>query len=371
MLDFMRNIIKPKTTPMNRIIVHWDIILSNLKILQWINNGQEIFPVLKSNAYGHWLKDISKLLNKSNVKYLCVDSFPEYQIVHKYTNKKILLIGETLLENYKYFDFKRTTFAVYNINTVKQLASFWKKIKIHLFLNTWMNREWVQENDLDAILDIVKSCKNLELEGVMSHFHSADNTDDDSYLEQVKIFKEMYSVIEKKWFIPKYRHISNSAWLFRFEDSFFNSARSWLSLYGYSPFVYTNWLTKDKNLQLKKIKPALEVYSKIISIQNLQKWDTVSYSQNYAATKKEKIATIPFGYMEWLPRSASGKIIFSCKWKYYKQVWNICMNLSCVSIDDSLDIWDDVQIIWLEWKNTIQLLSDSAGMISYEVLTQF
>lgn len=368
MFDWLKKIIKPKVTPMNKIVINSKNILNNLKNLEDTNWNQNIFPVLKSNAYGHGLKEISKIFDKSNVKYLCVDSFPEYQIVHNFTRKNILLIGQTLEQNYKYFDFTRTAFAVYNTNTIRELAKFKQKIKIHLFLNTGMNREWIQKENLNNILEMIKSCKNIEIEWVMSHLHSADDLENDSFEIQIQKFKEMFSIVEKMWFQVKYKHIANSAWIFRIEDNFFNSARVGLALYWYNPFEDK----KHKSLKyldnLKRLKPALEVYSKIISIQILSKWEGVSYNHKYIAKEKETIATIPFGYMEWLPRSASWKIHFSCRWKYYQQIGNICMNLCSMKIDDGLEIWDDIQIIWIEWKNTIQNLSDSANCINYEGL---
>ncbi|HCB51743.1 TPA: hypothetical protein DEP21_04215 [Patescibacteria group bacterium] len=80
-----------------------------------------MFPVLKSNAYGHGIKEMTKILSRFDTPYLVVDSFPEYQIVKKYSDKNILIIGETLPDNYSKFDLKRTTFAVYNIDTIKAL----------------------------------------------------------------------------------------------------------------------------------------------------------------------------------------------------------------------------------------------------------
>jgi hypothetical protein len=65
-----------------------------------------------------------------------VDSVIEYQYALKYTKKSIILLSETLKENYEFFDFKRTSFVVYNIDTLKYLKSLDKNIKIHLFLNT-------------------------------------------------------------------------------------------------------------------------------------------------------------------------------------------------------------------------------------------
>jgi alanine racemase len=99
---------------MNIIWLRKKVLLQNLEYLQSIQPQAAIFPVLKSNAYGHGLKQIVKILSKTDVPYVAVDSYPEYVIVKKRSSLPILLLGETLLENYKHFDHKKTTFCVYN-----------------------------------------------------------------------------------------------------------------------------------------------------------------------------------------------------------------------------------------------------------------
>ena len=108
---------------------------------------------------------------------LAVDSFPEYQIVKKYTTKKILLIGETTPKNYRYFDRKRTSFALYNRDSLEALIQQRKSCRIHLFLNTGMNREGIQMHELDEFLTLLQSAPHIEVEGIMSHFACADSTD--------------------------------------------------------------------------------------------------------------------------------------------------------------------------------------------------
>ena len=77
---------------MNVITIEKKTIFRNLEMLQKLQPNGELFPVLKSNAYGHGLKQMVKILRRADVPYLAVDSFPEYQIAKKYSNKDILLL---------------------------------------------------------------------------------------------------------------------------------------------------------------------------------------------------------------------------------------------------------------------------------------
>jgi len=141
MLTFFKNLIKPKLTSLNTITLNRNALLHNLALLQGLKPNDVIFPVLKSNAYGHGLKEVCQILKNIDLPYVCVDSVPEYFIVKKWARKKSLLIGETLPQNYKHLDPRRATVCVYNLETIKALVGSRKAWKIHLFLNTGMNRE--------------------------------------------------------------------------------------------------------------------------------------------------------------------------------------------------------------------------------------
>lgn len=93
--------------------------MHNLSYLQSLHPHDLIIPVLKSNAYGHGLKELCQILQHTQTNMVAVDSFPEYQIVKKHTSKKVLILGETDVRNYKYFNWKRASFAVYNISTLQ------------------------------------------------------------------------------------------------------------------------------------------------------------------------------------------------------------------------------------------------------------
>jgi alanine racemase len=93
-----------------------------------------------------------------------VDSYPEYMLVKKYSKKNILLLGETLPQNYKRFDHRRTTFCVFNIDAIKAIAKLKRKSTIHLFFNTGMHREGIDINQIQDALDIISKYKHLTLE---------------------------------------------------------------------------------------------------------------------------------------------------------------------------------------------------------------
>ena len=377
MISFLRKIFLPNPEPMNVIYVHKKNIINNLEVLQSLQPKAEIFPVLKSNAYGHGLKQVTKIIRKLDVPYLVVDSFPEYMIVKKYAKQEILLLGETLPDNYYNFNLKKTTFCISNIQTLESIWKMKKKIRIHVFLNTWMNREWIDEENLIKFIKILKQYPQIEVTGVMSHFHSADKVYWNCIDDQIEKFKKMYYEIVNAGYSPMRRHIWNSAWMMKMKDDFFNAFRPGLAMYGYNPLDQSD----ESFVQWKKLKPAISIVSRIISLHGLWYGQWVSYGQEYKSfpefhpgqASTEKVATIPFGYAEWLPRSVSWKSMFSNGWrKYFKQVWTVCMNMCSILVDWSTNLYDKIEIVSenLSSKNTLKSLVEQSWMITYEFLVK-
>lgn len=366
MWNFIRWLFKPRVEPMNKIFIHSKNILRNYEYLQSFQPWASLFPVLKSNAYGHWLQIVTKILNKTDAEYLVVDSFPEYQIVKKYSDKKILLLWETLKRNYKKFNFARTTFCVYNIETINYLAKLKKHIKIHLFIDTWMHREWLSDEDLVNVLEFLRDYPKIEVEWVLSHFYDADKSWNNWIKGQIEKFKKMYHTIVDYWYTPKRKHIWSSAGILKMKDKFFNAYRPGLYLYWYNNLAHD-----DEAYELtKRLKPALTINSRIVSLREIKEWDWVSYDKTWKTDSDTTIATIPFGYFEWLPKSASNRIVFRYNKQDVWQVGNICMNLCCAKVD-KWELFDQIEIIWLQWQNTIAELAKASWKSPYEILVWF
>ncbi len=378
MFSWIKSLFSPRLYPMNIVHIHRKNILRNIEYLQSLQPNWQLFPVLKSNAYGHGIKQMIRILSKIDVPYLVVDSYPEYQIVRKNSDKQILIIWETLPDNYKKFDFKRTAFAVYNIQTLQALWKTGKNVRIHVFLNTGMNREWVDLDSLDSFLKICQQYKTIQVEGVMSHLYGADGieliADIDKEIggertsieKQIELFKKMYYQILEYWYAPVWRHIGNSAGMFKIKEDFFNAWRPGLAMYWYTPLD-----EEDPYFFLgKKLNPALSITSRVISLHEVWPGEGVSYGHKHTFDHREIVGTVPFGYAEWLSRLASGKISFKIGKKSVDQIGTICMNLCSFLAHDRVEIGDEIEIISCnnKDKNTLLDLAKATETIPYECL---
>ena len=101
MFSFIKDWFKPNIEPMNHIYISQSALLHNYNYLQSLKPHADLFPVLKSNAYGHGIDNMLKIYKWLPIKYIVVDSFPEYNIVRRHSKFNILIMWETLPVNYK------------------------------------------------------------------------------------------------------------------------------------------------------------------------------------------------------------------------------------------------------------------------------
>lgn len=367
MINFLRQFLKPKYETLNSIEISKENILNNFKILQDYQKGAAIFPVLKSNAYGHGLKEICETLNDSGAPMIAVDSFPEAQVAYRYFKRKVLILGEMPSKAYSYCKLKRTEFCVYNQSSLEALASL-GKAKIHLFINSGMNREGIK--NLPVFLsENKKLLKRVEVVGFCSHLLAAEEGGT-SNSQQLAVFLDNLKILREAGYNPKWIHLGNSAAIFTLKDENLTAFRSGLALYGYSPLPKNN---SDYH-RTEALRPALSLTSTIISLQDLEAGETVSYNGIYVAEHKTKIAVIPFGYYEGLPRKLSGRATFILKKGVtespVKVAGNICMNLTCLDVGDlDVEIGDKIEIISSS-KNKPNSL-DSLTTLSDEIIYEF
>ncbi|MDR0369168.1 MAG: alanine racemase [Candidatus Peribacteria bacterium] len=154
-----------------------------------------------------------------------------------------------------------------------------------------MNREGIQLSSLVNVLETLRKYPQLNVEGVMSHFHGADTIDSLGMQDQIATFKQMYYTILEYGHTPKWRHIGNSAALLKMQDTFFNAYRPGLALYGYNPLSID-----DPSFEIgEKLQPALSLSSIIISLNILSRGEGVSYSPQWKNAEEQSLsATIPF-----------------------------------------------------------------------------
>ena len=308
------------------------------------------FGVVKANAYGHGLKTI-KVMEKSGINYFCVSSLEEAIEVRKETKKPILCFGYVNTKDLNLVEKNNITLSIVSFDYFKELLNVNPKIKVHLKINSGMNRFGIK--DKDEVKEIVDKLKksNMELEGVYTHL-ATSGVSDHYYDKQIANFLELTSLINLRDI--KIVHLFNSISLARHNKlPYANGIRLGLMMYGFTFKMNISKLTELKrkilyknisdtmltnNLNLKKV---LSLHSEVVNINKLTKGEFVGYGARHIAKEDELIAVVSIGHADGVTESYR-------KVQINKKIYPIvavCMDYIMVKVDKNVKVHDTVDII--------------------------
>ncbi|HSX17548.1 MAG TPA: alanine racemase [Patescibacteria group bacterium] len=358
-----------KYKPLNRIELDAAQMVGNVAFVQKQHPESRIMPVLKANAYGHGLLEVAQILNAADIDMLAVDGYFEADRIRHITKHRILVMGYILPANVRLLDTRRCSFVVQDIDGLRALASLHRRVRVHLELNTGMNRLGLQPDELDPYLRELKRHPKLELEGVMSHLADADNELDESFnRKQVAAFDEHVAHIMAAGFKPKLVHIAQTAGSAKVRSEYANSLRLGIGTYGVNPLG-----TSDRqHTELAGLKPVLELKSTIIKVLELQKGDKVSYNCTFTAPRPMRVGVLPLGYYEGVPRALSNAGSVSHGRKQLPILGRVCMDHTMIDLTGtSLSVYDEVTVISKDPArvNSVAGLQLHHGQFTYTTLT--
>jgi len=352
-----------------RIEISSKAITDNFNLFKDKTN-QLIIPVLKSNAYGHGIYQVATILSSQPIiPYVAVDSYFEALKVRSVSKVPVLILGILEISNYKKMNFLDFTLVVGDQETILALIDTGKKVKIHLEINTGLNRYGSTPEEAVRLAKLIKGSKNLELEGVMSHLACSDDDDPANINQAVKIFDEAVRSIYELGLRPKLVHIAQTAGSLRAKSKYANCTRLGIGLYGINPFKEGHALYSELE---NKLKPALKLVAKITKVHNLKKGDKVGYNYTFVAEQPVKLAIAPIGYYEGLNRALSNSGSFTFKNKICPVVGKIYMNHTSVDISETTATVGDELVVYSDVvadKNSVSSIAVDRGLFNYELLT--
>ena len=329
-----------------------------------------IIGIIKADAYGHGSVEISKVILENGADWLAVAVVDEGINLRKNgIAAPILLLGytpELRLEDVVNNGFIQT---VYTYETAKKLSDvavrLGKTAVIHIKIDTGMGRIGYRVNEASAD-EIVKISElpNIEVNGMFTHFSTADEKDKDYILNQYKKFVQMDALLRERGLEIPIKHAANSAAIMDFDNMMFNMVRPGIILYGAYP---SEEVDKD-NLS---IKPAMSVKTHVSYVKEVNEGDYISYGRKYQAVGKRIIATIPVGYADGFIRAYSngGKVLI--KGECAPIVGRICMDQFMVDVTDIKDVQinDEVVLIGKQGNKeiTVDFIASILDTINYEV----
>lgn len=350
-----------------------EINLDNIKynldnIKQLLKENTKICGVVKANAYGHGSIQISKLLEREKIDYLAVSRLEEgIELRQNDIKLPILCLGYIPDSSLELAISNEISLTVYSYETAKNIDDISKKLnlisKVHIKIDTGMNRIGFNAN-INSINDILEISKlsNIEIEGIYTHFATADEKDKEFTYKQVKKYNMITDELDKLGINIPIKHISNSAAIMDLKDLNYNMVRCGIILYGYYP-------SNDVNKDILKLKPSMTLKTRVSHIKEIEPNTAISYGRKYISKESEKIVTLPIGYADGFTRMQSNPKVY-IKGQVFDIVGRICMDQCMAKIHGDIDIKvGDEVIIFSEKENeSVEKISDDLKTINYEVL---
>jgi alanine racemase len=354
--------------------------ISNVKTIRSIlKKKTKLYAVVKSNAYGHGLREFSLIVN-DKVDGFCVDSVYEGETLRSIGIKKpILVLGPTLSRTDLDIAVKNNLeITVSTFESLKQIIVIPTKespwCNFHIKVDTGMHRQGFFPKDLQKIIKIIKKNKLSDnLKGVYTHFASAKDITYPHYTkEQIEEFKKAQAIFKRFGFRKIMFHACGTGGTILYPQAHFDMARIGIGLYGYFP-------SKESSIQhsllLKKeleLKPVLSWRTKISEIKKLKKGDFVGYDLTEKMPNDTTVAMIPIGYWHGFRRALSHKGQVLVRGKKCKVVGRVSMDLVIIKCNNVPKIGDIVTIIGKNEKETITAddqMNISDAVYTYEILT--
>ena len=255
-----------------------------------------IMATVKANAYGHGAVEVSKALEQEGVRYLAVFTIDEGIELRDAGIKTDIFI-------YAKFDPTRVqeaskhnlTLNISSFDDLKALKAYnGNSVKVHLKIDTGMTRLGVPYEQAEDFLKEANQIESIELEGLYSHFATADEGDLSYANSQLSKFNDIIEISKKLDISFAFIHCSNSGAILNVQDSRFNMVRAGMLLYGAFP--------SDEVPQELPIKPVMTFTAPVVEIRDVKAGTQISYGGVYTTKSDTRIAVIQAGFADGIPR---------------------------------------------------------------------
>jgi alanine racemase len=352
-----------------RVEVDLKILADNYKSIKSHIGKTKVMPVLKANAYGHGLVRVAQLYEELKADYLGVAVVEEGILLREMGIKiPILVLGGVWGNQIPLFLKHNLTITASSIDKMKQIdetsAQMKTKAIVHLKIDTGMERIGVHYYNAEKFLEAAHSFKNIIVEGIYSHFATAESQDLTFTKLQLERFNEVLDYYNKHSIKQPLRHISNSGAVLQLPEANLDMVRPGIMLFGVYP---------SKNIKKTiSVKSALTWKSLVVYFKVIKAGNAVGYGLTWKPDHNIRAITVPVGYGDGYFRSMSHKAKVLLNGKLYPVIGNISMDQIVVNIEnDSAYNSDEVILLGSDGKNSITAedLAEWAGTIPYEILT--
>nr|WP_257985939.1 alanine racemase [Bacillus sp. M6-12] len=347
--------------------INLDHITHNIVMMRkHLPAAKRLIAVVKANAYGHGDFQVASAALAAGAESLAVAILDEaLALRNKGMEVPILVLGAIRPEDAPLAAKNNIAITVFRTDWIVQAEEFLKStnhvLKVHIKCDTGMGRLGVRtKEELSETEKMLDRSEFFYIEGIYTHFATADELDVSYYSSQVSKFKEMLRCLDR---LPDLIHAENSAAALRFDDPDLNAVRMGISMYGLSP-------SEDiKGLLPFPLKQALSLKTKLVHVKQIEAGDSVSYGAAYTAQQQEWVGTLPIGYADGWTRKLQGQEVIAGG-RRVPIVGRVCMDQCMILLPKELPVGTEVTLIGGAGDLFISAddIADKIGTINYEVV---
>ena len=343
----------------------------------------QLSAVLKGNGYGHGLEQMISLCLEAGVKHISVFSAQEAQRIRRHTSNDLTIIVMGMIDSadlpwaiansIEFFVFEQERLLA-AVSAAKQTG---KKARIHLEVETGMNRTGFSEDEIEAALSVIKAYpQQLEVVSLCTHFAGAEEmANQDRIRQQLESYNRQYEQFTQAGLQPPLRQTACSAATLNFPETRMELVRIGIMLYGFWPNLETKSLYMRSNpWQPDPLRRVISWKSRVMSVKNVRAGEYIGYGTSYQASSDMTIATVPVGYAYGFSRSLSnaGRVLVHGQAVAVVGVVNMNLMMVDVSSLEAVKKGDEVVMIGSQGENTISVasFSEMSQQLNYEMLTR-
>ncbi|MFW6124152.1 MAG: alanine racemase [Acidobacteriota bacterium] len=357
--------------PWNILQIDLDALRSNYKLLRSkIPEQCPFFAVVKADAYGHGIRDVTKVLSEAGCTHYAVESPQEaIRIRNQGIKDEILLLNpipDWMAALSVRHDLSVSVIHPSILDPLEKAAKEMEKIcLIHLNVNVGLNRLGIAPSKLISVAEQVASKPHLKLEAVFGQPRTPETA-----LIAFRQLKQSYESLKSHDLNPGYYHFANSPAFLSHPETRKEGVRLGILLYGVLPMEQY----REEDLSIK-VRPVMKLTTELVQVRTLPKGSQIGYHSNKKTEKEKKIGIIPVGYYHGLKRKMTRKayVLIRGEKAYFES--GISMNSSTIDLTHipNSRIGDKVTIIGRQGNKQIRVndLAESSGTIGAEIMMSF
>lgn len=350
-----------------------EVDLDNLKhnyraIRKMVGTSCQVFGVIKGDAYGMGMVPVARALIQAGCQRFAVAS-PDEAIALREAgiSDPVLILGpspEEAASELVRLDITSTVTDPGFAEAVNRAACGQGRLaRVHLKVDTGMGRIGFLPDELDRILDSLSLMSGLDLEGVFTHFATADEPGEAYVRKQFRRYGDVMGRLRVRGQVPRLRHVCNSAATLRFPEMRLDAVRPGLILYGMWP--------ADVCPRRLELRPVFRLLSRVALVREIPPERGISYGLHYMTRGDEKIAVIPVGYHDGYRRVLSNRGVVLIRGQRAPVVGTVCMDQTLVNVThiEGVCTGDEVVLLGHQGAGTIspEEFASLLGTINYEV----